>query len=65
MAIAAFSHTSEEVKELGIRAFEYWANEPSLAALEHVDVGNGWLNDYLQEVIEDLRTERVDVSARS
>lgn len=58
MAIAAISHKSVQVQELGIRAFENWGNEESLSALEGVAVTTAWLGEYLNGVVEDLRIGR-------
>jgi hypothetical protein len=55
MAIAALSHQNNEIKELGIRAFESWGSHDSLEILMTINVEANWLNDYLQEVIKDLQ----------
>lgn len=57
MALAALSHQSEEIKELGIRAFENWGSSEAIEALKAVRVESPWLRDYLHEVIEGLRTK--------
>ena len=57
MALAALVHKDDEVKELGVRAFEHWASENSLAVLKHVQVGTPWLQQYIDEVVEDLSLE--------
>lgn len=54
MAIAATSHTSVEIQELGIRAFEIWGNSESLSALRKVEVNETWLAAYLAQVIQDI-----------
>lgn len=57
MALAALSHKDDEVKELAVRAFEHWASPQSLEALQHVRVGTPWLQNYIDEVVEDLSLE--------
>ena len=55
MALAALSHSSAEIKELGVRAFENWGTVESLSVLENIHVTEDWLSSYLANVIDDLR----------
>ena len=57
MAMAAFSHSNLEVRECAVRAFEYWGNIESLKILEQTNLEPKWLQNYLEEVTEDLREE--------
>lgn len=57
MALAALSNVSAEVRECGIRAFENWSTLESLEVLKNVKCEEEWLNDYLQQVIADLKEE--------
>lgn len=57
MALAALSHKNNEVKECGIRAFENWGSRDSLTVLENISFDQKWLQDYLEQVIEDLTVE--------
>ena len=55
MAIAALSHNDIEVKECGVRAFENWGNLDSIKILENLHVSPSWLQEYINQVLEDLR----------
>lgn len=57
MALAALSHRNNEIKELGIRAFENWASKNSIQVLRNTNLELGWLNEYKNEVIADLEDE--------
>jgi len=57
MALAALSHRNNEIKELGIRAFENWASENSIQVLRNTNIELEWLNEYKNEVIADLEVE--------
>jgi len=57
MALAAFNHSSDEIKELGVRAFEHWGSKNSLRILQDVSVETKWLQDYINQVVEDLSIE--------
>lgn len=57
MALAALSHRHDEVQELAVRAFEHWGSLKSLEVLKHVHVGTGWLQKYINQVVEDLSLE--------
>ncbi|MHA1894132.1 MAG: hypothetical protein ACTSX4_06505 [Candidatus Helarchaeota archaeon] len=57
MALAALNHKSAEIQELGIRAFENWGSYNSLKILENIKINVGWLNEYKDQVIEDLKEE--------
>jgi hypothetical protein len=53
LALSALSHSNNEIKELGIRAFENWCSIDSLRILKTLDMNNTWLKDYVNEVISD------------
>lgn len=57
MALAALSHRNDEIKELGIRAFENWASENSIQVLKNTNLELDWLNEYKNNVIADLEVE--------
>lgn len=57
MALAALAHKNNEIRELGIRAFENWNSLNSLEVLKKVNIDSKWLQDYLNQVIEDLKEE--------
>ena len=57
MALAALVNVSPEVRECGIRAFENWSTLQSLEVLKNVKCEEEWLNDYLQQVIAELKEE--------
>lgn len=61
MALAALVHKNDEIKELGIRAFENWNSPNSLDMLKNVKVEADWLSEYLTQVIEDLTEEYVAI----
>ena len=55
LAIAALSHRSIEVKECGVRAFEYWHSETALSAIENTTLTPVWLEEYKVQVVSDIR----------
>jgi hypothetical protein len=57
MAVAALSHRKTEVQECGVRAFESWGTVESLKILENLKVSTQWLQEYIDEVVLDLRKE--------
>jgi hypothetical protein len=57
MAGMALSHENVEVKECGVRAFESWGTVESLKELEKLKVSTQWLQEYIDEVVSDLRKE--------
>ena len=57
MALAALSHENTEVKECGVRAYESWGTIDSLNELEHLKVGIQWLQEYIDDVVWDLKKE--------
>ena len=57
MAVAALSHKNTEVKDCGIRAFESWGTIESLKILGNLTVGIRWLQEYIDDVVSDLRKE--------
>jgi len=63
MALAALSHRNNEIKELGIRAFENWASSNSIEILKNAHIELPWLNSYKEEVIADLEEELCHTSS--
>ena len=57
MATAALSHKDPEIQECGVRAFENWGNRNSLKILKNLKVPTEWLQEYINEVIDDLEKE--------
>ncbi|TVR82965.1 MAG: hypothetical protein EA412_01205 [Chitinophagaceae bacterium] len=57
IALAALNHSNDEVKELGIRAFEKWCNIESLEILKKIQVETIWLREYIEEVIKDFEEQ--------
>jgi len=57
IAIASLSHKNTEVQECGVRAFENWGTLQSLGILENLKVSTHWIQEYIDEVVSDLRKE--------
>ncbi|RXK57759.1 hypothetical protein ESA94_19765 [Lacibacter luteus] len=57
IALAALSHSNNEIKELGVRAFEKWCSNESLRILRNINFETTWLQDYVKEVIQDIEEE--------
>jgi hypothetical protein len=57
MALAALSHRDTSVKECGVRAFESWESIEGLKILENLSVTPQWLQEYIDQVVSDLRSE--------
>ncbi len=57
IALAALIHKSDEIKELGVRAFEKWCSYESYEILKSVQVESKWLSDYIDAVIEDFEDQ--------
>ena len=57
IAVAALLHKNNEVKECGVRAFESWGTIESLKILKDLKVGIQWLQEYIDDVVSDLREE--------
>lgn len=55
MAIAALKHTDAEVRETGVRCFENWGSPDTLNILENLRFNESWLQNYVNQVIEDLK----------
>lgn len=64
IALAALSHKNDEIKELGVRAFEKWNSIESLAILKKLNFDKAWLQDYVTEVIHDIEEEIYAVSSK-
>lgn len=64
IALAALSHKNDEIKELGVRAFEKWNSIESLAILKKLNFDKTWLQDYVTEVIHDIEEEIYAVSSK-
>lgn len=57
IAMAALSHKNNEVQECGVRAFESWDSLSSLEILKNLRVSTEWLQEYIDEVVSNLRKE--------
>ena len=57
IALASLSHSNDEIKELGIRAFEQWGPIKSLNILKSLNVESTWLKEYVQDVISDFEEQ--------
>ncbi|MCG7344029.1 hypothetical protein MHZ92_07790 [Sporosarcina sp. ACRSL] len=57
LALAATRIPDDEVQEYSIRAFEKWGTQECLKVLKNTRYQEGWLQDYANEVIEDLEEE--------
>lgn len=57
MAKAALNHKNLEVRECGIRCFENWVTLNSLNILENISVEPKWLQDYLIEVMNNIKED--------
>ncbi|MFY7665980.1 hypothetical protein [Flavobacterium sp.] len=57
IALAALSHSNDEIKELGIRSFEKWCSVDSLNILRKLNLNSSWLQEYVNEVITDLEEQ--------
>ena len=64
MATAALAHKDPEIQECGIRAFENWGNRHSLRILKNLKVPTKWLQEYINEVIDDLEKELHDITSK-
>ena len=54
MALASLSHQNNEVKELGVRILETTCCIENLEILKSIQTGTKWLQDYVNQVIEDF-----------
>jgi hypothetical protein len=57
IALASLSHSNTEIKELGVRAFENWSSSKSYSILSNVNVGEEWLQEYINQVVKDLEVD--------
>ncbi len=57
IALAALNHENDEIKELGVRAFEKWCSIESLNILKKLQVNTPWLNEYITDVIKDFEEQ--------
>lgn len=57
MALAALAHQNDEIKELGIRAFEQWCSIESLEILKQLDIDKKWLREYVDAIILDFEEQ--------
>jgi hypothetical protein len=55
MAIAALSHKDAEVREYGVKCFENWQHKDVIMILEQIKANEGWLQNYINLVIHDLK----------
>jgi hypothetical protein len=51
------SHQNEEVVECAIRCCENWENDEALNVLKNIKCRSDWMNNYLQEVINNISRE--------
>lgn len=54
-AMNALNHRSNDVKEYALRVFENFADEESLSFLEESKQDTYWLQEYKEEIIQDLK----------
>jgi hypothetical protein len=54
IAMAAAFHKNVEVKDYAVKAFENWDNVDSLPILKNMDCQEQWLQEYIDELINDL-----------
>ena len=54
VALAAMSHSSIQVKEYALRAYEYWEDAELVEKLKYYTLHPQWLEDYKNEIIEDV-----------
>lgn len=59
IALASLRHKNIEVIECGIRVFENWESTDNLEILENLEVKESWLKNYLNKVIEDIKSDYV------
>jgi hypothetical protein len=59
IAIAATRHPNHEVQECGVRAFENWGTPDSLKVLEGLTFSEPWIQEYVDQVVEDLCSQIV------
>ena len=57
MAMAAIIHKNNEIKELGVRAFENWGSRNCLRFLKTIHIEEKWLQEYIDDIIIDLEEE--------
>ncbi|MBE1427007.1 hypothetical protein H4684_003691 [Desulfomicrobium macestii] len=57
MAIAALKHKDVEIRECGVRAYEIWGNQESIKALKSIKCTEKWLQDYIDQVINEITEE--------
>ena len=55
MAVNALSHDNKEVNEYGVKCFENWENPDCIEKLEAVHYSSQWLQEYVDDVIQELR----------
>ena len=54
MALTAIAHRDREMAEYGIKCYENWGNIEGVDKLKAVHFSTQWLQDYANQVIEDL-----------
>ncbi|MHA1410805.1 MAG: hypothetical protein ACTSQY_10950 [Candidatus Odinarchaeia archaeon] len=64
MATTALSHKDPEIQECGVRAFENWGNRHSLRILKNIKASTEWLQEYINEVIDDLEKELHGITSK-
>ena len=63
IALAALSHVSLEVRECGVRAFENWGTLDCLRILTNLSCAEGWMKEYVTQVVSDLQESLLHVSS--
>ena len=54
LATCALNNKNNEVAEYGIKCFENWAHEDGIRILSSVNFSCGWVQEYADEIIEEL-----------
>jgi hypothetical protein len=54
IALASLSHRNNEIKEFGVRILEASCTIDNLNILKSIETGTKWLQDYINQVIEDF-----------
>lgn len=55
IAIGLMNHCDNNVKEMAIQCFENWDDIATLETLENIESGVPWLQNYINQVIEDKK----------
>lgn len=55
LAMCALNHINKEVSEYGIKCFENWGEKDGISKLSSIRYASKWLQEYADEVIEELK----------